>query len=127
MSPDLDPSWVSRDVVNWREEALCRNVDPETFYMPDGARGPFRAKKEREAKAVCYRCPVMAECRQQRDGDHGPLARADAWTRPDGAPGPLGDHLLEGLIEGRGSGGCPVDMGVSKHSATGRHALAVSV
>ena len=39
----------------WAELALCAQTDPEVFFPPIGAHG-------HEAKAVCSRCPVAAEC-----------------------------------------------------------------
>jgi WhiB family redox-sensing transcriptional regulator len=39
----------------WREAAACRTVDVETFYPPAEHDG-------REAKAVCFGCPVRETC-----------------------------------------------------------------
>lgn len=49
---------------SWREAAACREhgVDPEIFF-PVGETGPA-LRLIREAKAVCARCPVIAECRE---------------------------------------------------------------
>lgn len=44
----------------WRGKAACREEDPELFY-PVGTTGPALAQV-REAKAVCTRCPVTAQC-----------------------------------------------------------------
>lgn len=41
--------------VDWRDEALCAQTDPEAFYPEKGA-------STREAKKVCGRCPVQAAC-----------------------------------------------------------------
>ncbi|MET9605984.1 WhiB family transcriptional regulator [Streptomyces sp. NPDC006512] len=46
--------------MNWRDEAACRWEDPDLFF-PVGSSGPALLQVE-EAKAVCHRCPVMAEC-----------------------------------------------------------------
>lgn len=40
---------------DWREDALCTQVGAE-FFFPD------RGGSTREAKAVCRRCPVTAQC-----------------------------------------------------------------
>jgi WhiB family redox-sensing transcriptional regulator len=40
----------------WREEALCRQTDPELWFDID------RSEATRQAKAVCSRCPVVADC-----------------------------------------------------------------
>lgn len=52
-----DPQAPRRD---WLQRALCREQDPELFF-PVGNRGPALLQIE-EAKAVCRRCPVRAEC-----------------------------------------------------------------
>lgn len=46
----------------WRDQAACRDADPELFF-PVGTRGPAKLQ-EAEAKAVCARCPVRARCLQ---------------------------------------------------------------
>ena len=47
---------------DWREHAACRDEDPELFF-PTGTTGPALAQVE-QAKAVCRRCPVTAQCLQ---------------------------------------------------------------
>ncbi len=44
----------------WQARAACRDEDPELFF-PVGNLGPA-ARQEAEAKAVCARCPVAAQC-----------------------------------------------------------------
>ncbi|MFI2301842.1 WhiB family transcriptional regulator [Actinacidiphila glaucinigra] len=48
--------------MNWRDEAACREEDPELFFPISGS-GLGRAQTG-EAKAVCLRCPVTAHCLQ---------------------------------------------------------------
>jgi WhiB family transcriptional regulator, redox-sensing transcriptional regulator len=48
------------DIMDWRHEAACREVDPELFF-PIGNSGPALLQIE-EAKQVCRRCSVMDEC-----------------------------------------------------------------
>jgi WhiB family transcriptional regulator, redox-sensing transcriptional regulator len=48
------------DIMDWRHEAACREVDPELFF-PIGNTGPALLQIE-EAKQVCRRCSVMEEC-----------------------------------------------------------------
>lgn len=45
---------------DWRVRAACRDVDPELFF-PIGDCGP-ELEQVAAAKAVCARCPVVAEC-----------------------------------------------------------------
>jgi WhiB family transcriptional regulator, redox-sensing transcriptional regulator len=40
---------------NWRGRALCAETDPEAFF-------PEKGGSTREAKKVCRRCEVRAEC-----------------------------------------------------------------
>jgi WhiB family transcriptional regulator, redox-sensing transcriptional regulator len=47
-------------MTDWRARALCRDEDPELFF-PIGTSGPALLQIA-EAKAVCARCPVRAEC-----------------------------------------------------------------
>lgn len=46
----------------WRDDALCRQVDTELFFLE--AHSSMRA---RVPKAVCLSCPVMMECRAEFD------------------------------------------------------------
>ncbi len=49
---------------DWQLEAACRELGPETFFHPEGERGPRRRAREAAAKAVCRSCPVITECLQ---------------------------------------------------------------
>ena len=40
---------------NWTEQALCAQTDPQIFF-------PDKGGSTRQAKDVCSRCPVAAEC-----------------------------------------------------------------
>lgn len=40
---------------NWQDRALCAQTDPEAFF-------PEKGGSTREAKKICQRCPVRAEC-----------------------------------------------------------------
>lgn len=48
------------DVADWRDNASCRDQDPELFFSV-GEGASARAQDD-EAKSVCDRCPVVAEC-----------------------------------------------------------------
>jgi len=47
---------------DWQAKAACRGLDTSNFYHPENERGPSRARRERQAKAVCANCPVVANC-----------------------------------------------------------------
>lgn len=51
--PPLDLSWLTSP--EWMHDALCAQTDPEIFF-------PDKGGSTREAKGVCARCPVAAEC-----------------------------------------------------------------
>ena len=44
----------------WRQEASCRNVDPDLFF-PVGTTG-MAIEQIESAKAVCDECPVSGPC-----------------------------------------------------------------
>lgn len=50
-----DPGWTITEQEPWMTDALCAQVDPESFFPDQGA-------SARDAKAICARCPVRAEC-----------------------------------------------------------------
>ena len=51
---------------DWRTKAACKGIDPEFFFSSDAAEDAAnkneRIEREAEAKAVCARCSVRAEC-----------------------------------------------------------------
>jgi WhiB family transcriptional regulator, redox-sensing transcriptional regulator len=47
--------WAAGGSEAWRDEALCRQVDPELFF-------PEKGGAVREAKRVCAGCPVREQC-----------------------------------------------------------------
>ena len=62
---------------SWQSAAVCRDVDPELFF-PTAVRGAAYEAQVADAKQVCRRCPVRAQC----------LDFALAWV-PDGVAGGL--------------------------------------
>jgi WhiB family transcriptional regulator, redox-sensing transcriptional regulator len=50
------------DIWEWQLDGACRDADPSVFFHPEGERGPAREARDRAAKAICARCPVIAEC-----------------------------------------------------------------
>ena len=84
---------------DWRHDAACREEDPELFF-PVGNSGPALLRIT-EAKAVCRRCPVNAECLNwalasgQDAGVWGGMSederralkrRQDRWVAVNGVP-----------------------------------------
>jgi WhiB family transcriptional regulator, redox-sensing transcriptional regulator len=51
---------IEWDVGDWREDAACRDTDPDLFF-PVGTTGPAVEQIE-SAKAVCYACAAQAAC-----------------------------------------------------------------
>ena len=41
--------------LQWQDEGLCRNVDPEIFFPDAGA-------PNKQAKMICQGCPVKDQC-----------------------------------------------------------------
>ena len=60
------------DRWNWQLQGACRTAGPETFFHPEGERGPARARREARAKAVCSECPALAACRAHALQVHEP-------------------------------------------------------
>jgi WhiB family transcriptional regulator, redox-sensing transcriptional regulator len=46
--------------TDWRENAACRNADPELFF-PIGTTGTALGQIE-EAKGICRTCPARIQC-----------------------------------------------------------------
>ncbi len=60
------PDW-NLSLDDWKNDALCGQTDPDMFF-------PDRGESTREAKMVCSRCTVTAECLEyalQHDERHG--------------------------------------------------------
>ena len=60
--PDELPG-PNADMWDWQMHGVCRGVDSSIFFHPDGERGRARLARETRAKAMCRRCPVIAQCR----------------------------------------------------------------
>lgn len=54
---------IDGGATDWRHHAGCVRAEPELFF-PAADSGPALAEQEAAAKAVCRRCPVLAQCRQ---------------------------------------------------------------
>lgn len=47
----------------WQHKGLCRDANPDTFFHPEGERGPSRRLRDARAVALCQQCPVIEQCR----------------------------------------------------------------
>ena len=79
------------DLWDWQLFAACRGGSPDTFFHPDGERGPSRRNRELAAKAVCARCPVIEACR----------AHARTVREPYGVWGGLSEDERESIYLAR--------------------------
>jgi WhiB family redox-sensing transcriptional regulator len=52
------------DGWDWQLRGRCRGVDSSLFFSPDGERWRLRAEREKRAKEICRRCPVLVQCRE---------------------------------------------------------------
>ena len=43
----------------WQRSGACRDLGPESFFHPEGERGPARRNRASAAKSVCDACPVL--------------------------------------------------------------------
>ena len=46
--------------INWRDDAACRDADPDLFF-PVGTTGPALRHID-EAKRICRACPAQTQC-----------------------------------------------------------------
>lgn len=51
---------IDWDVDDWREEAACRDTDPDLFF-PIGTTGAALEQID-SAKSVCHSCPAQEAC-----------------------------------------------------------------
>lgn len=48
--------------VSWTDDAKCKDVDPEFFFVESDTKVKSAVKKINEAKAFCQGCPVAVQC-----------------------------------------------------------------
>jgi WhiB family redox-sensing transcriptional regulator len=48
----------------WQLLGACRGADASLFFLPEAERGGRKRRREQAAKAICRRCPVVAQCLQ---------------------------------------------------------------
>lgn len=75
---------------DWAKHGACRTADPELFFHPEGEMGVARTQRDDAAKAVCRRCPVLADCRRHA------LGAPESW----GVWGGLTEHERAELAKG---------------------------
>lgn len=76
------------ELWEWQMHGLCRGMDTEKFFHPDGERGSTRTAREQAAKAICAQCPVLAQCR----------AHALSAQEPYGVWGGLSESEREAIV-----------------------------
>lgn len=54
---NITPPDTTRDDEEWRDDALCKRVLPETFFPDKGS-----SADAQEAKAICGSCSVRNAC-----------------------------------------------------------------
>lgn len=57
-NPFASPPPPFQEPNDWRASALCAQVDPDLFFPEKGGR-------TEEAKRICRKCPVRAECLEE--------------------------------------------------------------
>lgn len=55
-------------------------MDSTWFFHPEAERGPNRAHREANAKAICSRCPVITACRAHALSVHEPTGSGGGLT-----------------------------------------------
>ena len=71
----------TRDDSRWRDDAACRNTDPDLFF-PVGTSSEA-LEETTAAMALCRRCPVREQCLEfamvtnQQDGIWGAMSEED--------------------------------------------------
>ncbi|MEV0697217.1 WhiB family transcriptional regulator [Saccharopolyspora sp. NPDC050389] len=76
----------------WQLQAACRDASTSRFFHPENERGSARDNRERRAKSICRKCPVMWQCR----------AHALKAREPYGVWGGLGERERRDLIAAGG-------------------------
>jgi WhiB family redox-sensing transcriptional regulator len=78
---------------DWQSRGLCAQTDPEAFF-------PAKGDSAREAKRLCARCPVRAEClayalaNNEQHGVWGGLSERERRRLPRATP--AAESLAEG-------------------------------
>jgi len=79
VTPSAEMQWSIETLIApepWVQDALCGQTDPEAFFPPKGSAAT-------DAKKVCARCDVRAECldyalrTNQRYGIYGGLSERE--------------------------------------------------
>lgn len=47
---------------DWRDQAACRDTDPELFFVPGRSDAPASRRQVAQTKAVCAGCTARAAC-----------------------------------------------------------------
>jgi WhiB family redox-sensing transcriptional regulator len=77
----------TEEIWGWQEQAACKGVDTNVFFLPDGERGNQKELRERIAKNFCRGCPVVVECAEhaithvEPHGVWGGMTRDERYAR----------------------------------------------
>lgn len=58
--------------LTWWDDAACREIGGDSFY-------PEQGESNAEAKRICFRCPVRAECLEEALGHHKTYGGWGLW------------------------------------------------
>jgi len=91
-APSAKNNRQKRRSHEWEAYAVCRDEDPEMFFVPDGVRGPTRKAHIEAAKTICAKCPVVGECLEGALDTS--LGYADIYSVRGNLSGEERQHLL---------------------------------
>jgi WhiB family transcriptional regulator, redox-sensing transcriptional regulator len=52
----------AEEVMDWQDDALCREHDNVVFFGEEGESELEKQAREAHAKSICQRCPVAEPC-----------------------------------------------------------------
>jgi WhiB family redox-sensing transcriptional regulator len=79
------------EIWDWQVHGACRGMDSAFFFHPENERGSSKVNRERRAKEVCGRCPVIEPCRRH----------ALSVQEPYGVWGGLSEAERDEIVRGR--------------------------
>ena len=70
--------------ISWRDDAACRDADPDLFF-PVGTTGPALRHID-EAKRICRACQAQMQCLAWALDTESPMVCGEVLQRTSGAP-----------------------------------------